>query len=116
MVAVSVANICLVTMDISCQATYKNVSRNISNGSRNISNGSQNYILLEKVQLHPDTCLTSLEITTAFLALCGATCLWSISAGNCHQMLVFLPKYLISMFKDTFSCIVYSQTMFMFII
>ncbi|CAB4018884.1 uncharacterized protein LOC110054732 [Paramuricea clavata] len=73
MVAVSVANICLVTMDISCQATYKNVSRNISNGS-------QNYILLEKVQLHPDTCLTSLEITTAFLALCGATCLWSISA------------------------------------
>ena len=82
MVAVSVANICLVTMDSSCQATYefKNVTRNITT-----NNNSYSYVrvhnLTEKVQLRPDTCLTSLEITTAFLAVCGATCLWSISAG-----------------------------------
>ena len=80
MVAVSVANICLVTMDTSCQARYghKNVTRNISNSLKNTSLLN----LQEKVELHPNTCLTSLEITTAFLALCGATCLWSISAGN----------------------------------
>jgi hypothetical protein len=81
MVAVSVANICLVTMDTSCQATYgyQNVTRNISNNSHNTLAVQK---LTEKYELHPNTCLTSLEITTAFLALCGATCLWSISAGN----------------------------------
>ena len=77
-IAVSVSNICLITMDTSCEAIYeyKNLTRNVSNRSyvENITN--------EKIQLRPDVCFTSLEITTAFLALCGATCLWSISAGK----------------------------------
>ena len=67
-------------MDTSCQATYilQNVTTNISNNSHvHVSN-----VTIKRAELHADTCLTELEITTAFLALCGATCLWSISAGK----------------------------------
>ena len=79
-IAVSVSNICLITMDTNCEAAYgyKNVTRNVSN----VFTSHVKNFTTEKVQLHPDICLTSLEITTAFLALFGATCLWSISAGK----------------------------------
>lgn len=78
LVTVSVANICMVTLDTSCEEKhgYRNVTVNATrNGSHS------HHITTEITLLKVNTCETPLEITTAFLALCGATLLWSISAA-----------------------------------
>lgn len=78
MVTVSVANICMVTLDTSCEAKYgfQNVTVNVT------YNGSETVNTTSLVLLHENTCESALQITTAFMALCGATLLWSLSAGK----------------------------------
>ena len=83
-VTVSVANICMVTLDTSCKAKYGNWTGNGT--GHNESNGT-NQVLLQH-----DTCESALHITTAFLALCGATLLWSLSAGMVIYRLMTCTK------------------------
>lgn len=84
MVVVSVANLCLVALDTTCVAKYghHNVTTNITtdNGTGFILNTTTEQVLLQE-----DTCDTPVEITTGFLALCGATLLWSVSAVFSRQ-------------------------------
>ena len=74
MVTVSVANICMVTLDTSCKTTGNGT------GNRNWTGNGDNGSNIERNGTN-DTCKSALQITTAFLALCGATLLWSLSAG-----------------------------------